>query len=207
MDSIKLYDKVVLRDIETIKPYWRNPRRNEETVEALLKIIPAVGFNVPIFIDRDGVIVKGHARYKAAVRLKLAQIPCIVSENSEEQNRLDRIADNKLSELAEWDVPELRYELEQIDFPLEDIGFEVPKAEFMEDMYEQQEVSSVSDKDIQRGIKNVSGEFAQENTVAQGFKEASDTVNAANTPGTHLKQQKVVCPDCGKVFYVELRSY
>ena len=124
---VEMVKDIVIKKTEEIKPYWRNPRRNEATVSALMEIIPKVGFNVPILIDNDNVIVKGHARYAACVRLGIKEIPCIVSKNTEEQNKLDRLADNKISELAEWDTSELRYELEQlsVDVDLKTIGFEL----------------------------------------------------------------------------------
>ena len=94
-------------------------------MEALKNIIPQVGFNVPIYIDTDGVIIKGHARYRAACQLGMQSVPCIVSENTDEQNRLDRVADNKISELAEWDVPNLQNEIDTINFDFSKIGMEV----------------------------------------------------------------------------------
>lgn len=90
-------------DLTDIKPYWKNPRINDDTINALVEVIPIIGFNQPIVIDKNNVIVKGHARYTAAMRLKMDKIPCIVSENTEEINKLDRIADNKVFELSTWD--------------------------------------------------------------------------------------------------------
>lgn len=126
--DIKICKKIVHKSITEIKPYWRNPRKNDKTVEALKNIIPKVGFNVPLYIDNEGVIIKGHARYRAAVQLGMTEIPCIISDNSEEQNRLDRIADNKISELAEWDLSTLQSEIDSIsdmDFDFSSIGIEV----------------------------------------------------------------------------------
>ena len=123
--EIKVCKKIELKGINEIRPYWRNPRRNDETVAALKKIIPEVGFNVPISIDEEGVIIKGHARYRAACQLGMKEVPCIVSDNTEEQNRLDRVADNKISELAEWDTDVLQNEVDSIDFDFSQIGMDV----------------------------------------------------------------------------------
>ncbi len=105
--SIKLSDKIEMRSPLSIKPYWRNPRLNDATIEALVEVLPVIGFNVPIVVDKEGVIIKGHARHSAAIRLGLESIPVIVSDNSDEVNRLDRIADNRVFEVTRWDESEL----------------------------------------------------------------------------------------------------
>ena len=79
--DIKIAKEIIVKDINDITPYWRNPRKNDKTVDALCEIIPVVGFNVPVVIDKDGVIIKGHARYRACVKLGITKVPCIVSDN------------------------------------------------------------------------------------------------------------------------------
>ena len=110
MENKKL--EVVMIDPEKIKPYFRNPRNNDKTVEALVKIIPRVGFNVPIVVDKDLVIIKGHSRWNASRILGLKEVPVIISEASEEQNNKDRILDNAIHELTEWDYDKLKVELD-----------------------------------------------------------------------------------------------
>lgn len=105
--SIRLSDKIEMRSPTSVKPYWRNPRINDATIDALVEVLPVIGFNVPIVVDRDGVIIKGHARHSAAIRLGMESIPVIVSDNSDEVNRLDRIADNRVFEVTRWDETEL----------------------------------------------------------------------------------------------------
>ena len=104
--------KIVMINPEKLKPYFRNPRNNDKTVEALVKIIPRVGFNVPIVVDKDLVIIKGHSRWNASRILGLKEVPCIISEASEEQNNKDRILDNAIHELTEWDYNKLKVELD-----------------------------------------------------------------------------------------------
>lgn len=106
--------KVIYLPIAEIKPYWKNPRINDATVDALIEAIPLIGFNQPILIDKHNVIVKGHARYTAAVRLQMKKVPCIVSDNPDEINKLDRIADNKVFELSYWDANAKPLEIDEI---------------------------------------------------------------------------------------------
>lgn len=105
---------IVMKKTSELIPYWRNPRRNDKTVEALMPVIEKNGFNVPIVIDKNNVVVKGHARLKAAKRLGMEEVPCIVSDASEEVIKADRIADNKIQEMSSWDFAKRDLELERI---------------------------------------------------------------------------------------------
>lgn len=109
--EIKIPEGLETIGITKVKPYHRNARINEKTVEFLIKAIKKVGFNQPILVDKNFVIVKGHARYKAAVRLGMTEIPYIRTMNSEQLNQFDRIVDNKIAELSKWDDHLLMNEL------------------------------------------------------------------------------------------------
>lgn len=130
MPEIRVEKEIVMKPINQIKPYVRNPRKNDKTVELLCKIIPKVGFNVPLVIDEKGVIVKGHARFTAAIRLGMTELPCIITHADEEAIKADRIADNKISEFSEWVNEELMHEIDMIDFDFDftELGF--PKVDF-----------------------------------------------------------------------------
>lgn len=198
MSEIKIYTEIKVIPIDQIKPYWRNPRHNDKTVEALKAVIPVVGFNVPIYVDKDNVIIKGHARYRAATQLGMKELPCIVSENSDEQNRLDRVADNKVSELAEWDLGELRYELENIDFDLESIGFDMPKDDFMEAEYAQEEFNDVQDGDIAKAYHEiVDSQQRQDSDIVNSFKQ-DPTQPIVPQQRKDRKVMRVTCPKCGE---------
>lgn len=110
MENKKL--EIVMIDPAKLKPYFRNPRNNDKTVLALVKIIPRVGFNVPIVVDKDLVIIKGHSRWSASKILELKEVPVIISTASEEQNNRDRVLDNAIHELTEWDYDKLKVELD-----------------------------------------------------------------------------------------------
>lgn len=117
--------EVVTRKLNEIKPYERNPRRNEEAVDAVAASIKEFGFQQPIVVDKDGVIIAGHTRYKAAKRLGLKTIPVVVADElTDEQVRAYRLADNKTGELAEWDFNLLPAELDMLSaFDMSEFGF------------------------------------------------------------------------------------
>jgi len=120
---------IELWDIDRIRPYEKNPRRNEKAIEAVARSIEQFGFRQPVVIDADGVIVVGHTRYKAALKLGLRQVPVHVAKDlMPKQARAYRIADNKSAEASEWDVELLPVELGE----LRDGGFDVKLLGFSE---------------------------------------------------------------------------
>lgn len=106
---------IIDKSLTDIKPYENNPRNNDEAVEPVANSIKEFGFKVPIVIDKDNIIVAGHTRYKAAKKLGLETVPCIVADDlNEEQIKAFRLADNKVSEIATWDLELLGNELDNI---------------------------------------------------------------------------------------------
>ena len=120
--------QVIEKHISDIKPYEKNPRMNDKAVHYVAESIRNYGFKVPLVVDRGGVIVTGHTRYKAAIKLGLETVPCIVAEDlTDEQIKAYRIADNKASDYSVWDNKLLLEELEDIGDMF--TGFELPKLE------------------------------------------------------------------------------
>ena len=113
--------------LDEIKPYKNNPRHNDNAVDAVVNSIREFGFKVPIVVDSEGVIVAGHTRYKAAQKLGLQTVPCIVADDlTDEQVKAFRLADNKVGELATWDLDALKVELDNIgEIDLSGMGFDL----------------------------------------------------------------------------------
>lgn len=110
--------------VESIKPYERNPRKNDNAVDALANSIKEFGFKVPIIVDKSNMIVAGHTRYKAAKKLGMAKVPVIVADDlTPKQVKAFRLVDNKVAELSEWDYDILPDEIQGIDFNMVDFGF------------------------------------------------------------------------------------
>lgn len=96
--------QVVYRKVDEIIPYEKNPRLNDEAVEPVAESIKEFGFKIPIVLSSDGVIVAGHTRIKAAKKLGMEEVPCIIADDlTEEQVKAFRLADNKSAEIAQWD--------------------------------------------------------------------------------------------------------
>ncbi|MCR4671975.1 MAG: ParB N-terminal domain-containing protein [Lachnospiraceae bacterium] len=111
--------------IDELKPYDKNPRKNDEAVKYVANSIKEFGFKVPIIVDKDNVIVAGHTRYKAAKELGLTEVPCIVADDlTPKQIKAFRLADNKVSEFAQWDFDLLGEELGELELDMTEFGFE-----------------------------------------------------------------------------------
>lgn len=108
--------KIDMMPLDAIRPYEKNPRKNDNTVSLVVKSIENFGFQQPIVVDRNGVIVVGHTRYRAACELGLNQVPVVVVDQlNEQQIRAYRIMDNKTHDYTRWDIKELKFELDQLD--------------------------------------------------------------------------------------------
>lgn len=117
---------IITKKTKELIPYENNPRNNDEAVEYVANSIKEFGFKVPIIIDKDNIIVTGHTRLKAAERLGIKEVPCIVAEDlTEEQIKAFRLADNKVSEIAEWDFMSLGTELQELEIDMTGFGFEI----------------------------------------------------------------------------------
>ena len=120
---------VSLRDTASVRPYERNPRVNDQAVDAVAASLKEFGFRQPIVVDADSVIIAGHTRWKAAQKLGLAKIPVhVATDLTPEQVKAYRIADNKTAELSEWDFDILPIELSE----LQEVGFDLELLAFGE---------------------------------------------------------------------------
>jgi DNA modification methylase len=119
--------EVEMRSVGSIKPYENNPRDNDAAVDAVAASLKAFGFRQPIVVDEGGVIIVGHTRYKAALKLGMTEVPVHVARGlTPEQARAYRIADNQTATLATWDEDKLPLELmalQEADFDLSLTGF------------------------------------------------------------------------------------
>lgn len=107
--------KIEFKKIGDLKPYSKNPRKNDDAVDYVANSIKEFGFLVPCVIDNKNVIVAGHTRYKAAKKLGIEDIPVIVADDlTEKQINAFRLIDNKTQELSSWDYGKLIEELKDL---------------------------------------------------------------------------------------------
>ena len=138
--------KIEYRKVSELLPYARNARtHSDEQVSQLAASIKEFGFNNPVAVDGEGMILCGHGRVMAAKKLGLTEVPTVcLSHLSATQVKAYILADNKLALNAGWDNDMLKVELEDLkdlDFDLNLTGFsdEELKAILVEDPTEAHE--------------------------------------------------------------------
>lgn len=167
-----------------IKPYWRNARKNERTVEALKQSIQSYGFNQPIVLDKDNVIITGHARYKALMQLGWTEAPCVKLDLPEEKAKEYRIADNKTHEMTMWDNEQLVVELREIG-----------NFESMQTYFQNVNLNSWLDDSVGFNLNPVT-----EERVAKKQEELETRFDAEKTIEPQLD---LICPHCMEEFSIK----
>lgn len=119
--------KIQMMELEKLVPYANNPRNNEKAVDAVAESIKQFGFRNPIIVDPELVIISGHTRRLAAMKLGLKTVPVYIdADMTEQQKKAFRLADNRVAELATWDKELLKNEIADIiDVNLSDFGFDL----------------------------------------------------------------------------------
>jgi ParB-like chromosome segregation protein Spo0J len=126
--------KVEQWPIKNVKPYDKNPRKNDDAVGKVALSIKTYGFRQPIVVDKDGIVIVGHTRLKAAKTLGMTKVPVHVADLTPDEARAYRIADNRTGEDASWDALLLGDEIELLndaEFDIDLLGFEDGEIERM----------------------------------------------------------------------------
>lgn len=158
-------------DISKIKPYKNNPRDNSEAIGEVAKSIKAYGFQQPIVVDKDGIIIVGHTRYEAAKSLGLKTIPVVWASNlNEQQVKGYRLADNKTNDYSVWDNKKLLKELQDID---EDIYTGFKESSIFEDVLDESDNSPVTENN--KGVTYKIAFSTQNKEVFERIKEYAES--------------------------------
>lgn len=129
--AVKPLPQVKVVPIDQLVPYDRNPRFNDEAVDAVAASLREFGWKQPIVIGPDNVIVAGHTRLKAALKLGLKEAPCVLADDlTPAQLRAYRLVDNKTNELSVWDDLALDAEIDALpEFDFKAFGFNYGSAD------------------------------------------------------------------------------
>lgn len=131
----KYQPKVELMAIDKIKPYDKNAKvHTESQIASLVKVIQSQGWDVPIVVDKDGVIIKGHGRRLAALSMGLTEVPVIVRRDlTDAQVKAARLSDNRVA-MGDFDVDAIKDELSALKsdgFDLSNMGFDEKEVNMM----------------------------------------------------------------------------
>lgn len=197
--------KVEAKSIDEIKPYENNPRDNDDAVDAVANSIKEFGWQQPIVVDKDMVIIVGHTRYKAAKKLGMDKVPVVVaSKLTPEQVKAYRLADNKVGELADWNLPKLNIELDDInDIDMSDFGFD----ENFDDNIEENNSFGVESNSVSNNAEqNYEPDYTENSYEPDNTANTESNYTQSNTENNNEELDlndfsddkfDVVCPKCG----------
>jgi len=123
--------EVLELNLKELKPYEENPRQKRD-IEKVANSIKEYGWQQPIVVDKNFVIIAGHSRYEAAKMLQYEKAPVVVADISQEKAKAYRIADNKTNQYSDWDFSKLHKELGElldVNYDLSNLGFEEAELE------------------------------------------------------------------------------
>ena len=147
-------------------PYINNPRKSLN-VDKVASSIQEFGFQQPIIVNKQNIILAGHTRYYAAQKLKLEEVPCVVADLSDNKQKAFRIADNRVAEDNKWDIPLLTIEIEDLknnNFNIDALGFNIEELEdlFIDHNFEPDSIENQSNLDTEtEGICSKCGQKLQ----------------------------------------------
>ena len=167
-------------EITKIIPYINNPRKNLN-IDKVASSIKEFGFQQPIVVDEENIIIVGHTRFEAAKKLGLEKVPVTIAKLSKNQAKAYRIADNRLNQDASWDTKLLNLEFNDLigdNYNLDHLGFTNDELDnlFLKDEKESEEElnpDDFPDEEIS-DVKMVQLFFNKEND--EKFREAIDKI-------------------------------
>jgi len=179
----KAKGKIKELKLNEIKPYWRNPRENKKTVELVKQSIKDYGYNQLIAVDKDNVILAGHARYKALLELGFNKIDVIIVEGlTDQQAKEYRIADNKTAEFTDW--------TQDLEIELNELSDLAKMQKYFED-----DLGKKLERSIGEGISDVTQE-----DIDKG--EGYNREHFRKIAKEQQKRENMICPNCGHEFEV-----
>ena len=152
--------------IQNIKPYHDNPRVNNDAIDVVKKSLEEFGFQQPLVLDKDNVIIVGHTRFEAAKKLGIKKVPVQIANLNKNQAKAYRIADNRLNEDAKWDNELLNFEISNLienNYGIDSIGFESVELENI--------LKNTEEKDLEENFKEIDSELETSKTCPKcGFE-------------------------------------
>lgn len=145
--------------IDSIVPYWRNPRNSDQAVDHVARSIEEYGYQAPIIVDQKMTIIVGHTRYRALKQLGYTEAAVLISPLTPRQAKAYRIIDNRTSEYATWNPDHLTQELKELDTSIADNYF--PHITLTPDFTD---TDPYTDTDVTTTQQQLADQFTNQNT-------------------------------------------
>lgn len=174
--------------LSEVTPYENNPRNNDDAVEALKMSLNSFGYQVPLVVDKAGVILAGHTRFEALRQMGVKEFQCVVVDLPPEKAKAFRLADNRTHEMSGWDKEKLTSELREI------MDLEAMKVYF-------------PDRDLDALVRDVVS--APGLPTNESVSRAAQTLNTKFERRSDAKQRAyrdITCPCCRETFSVDVEE-
>lgn len=180
--------ELVKMKLADLVPYENNPRKNDQAVDAVVESIKQCGYVAPIIVDEENVILAGHTRYKALVKLGRKDVEVVVRAGlSDEQKRKYRILDNKTNEFAEWDFSKLEAELDGLDFGSFDFGFDFSRLDGMAE-----QINAPEPVFSPNGVQNTIPQGGDDPYLPEGYDDEDIEQYTANQESFTVKKRVII---------------
>ena len=174
-------------NIDDLYPANNNPRLNDHVVDKVVRSIQLHGFAAPIVANMQGEILAGHTRWKAAKKINMLTVPVRQINLTGDQARLYRIADNKLSEFADWDEDMLKEQLADLEK-----AFPVDVADLFTDDELEEMLSDKEDFQLEE-----EPDYSNENEHDHFDQPTESRFSSGHVE--EVGRQKIICGDCIEV--------
>ena len=178
---------IKLLKLEEVKPYWRNARINDDTIEVVKESIKEYGYNQKIAIDEDYVILAGHSRYMALRHLGYEENYFeIIKGLSDKAKKEYRIIDNKTHEFTMWNTDELILEMREIG-----------QTAKMQRFFQSVDLTEMMNKTFGGNIKPITLEQIDDvsNNLHNAMDEHSNNINE--------RKKQITCPHCFESYFID----
>tara|TARA_R100001082_G_scaffold111009_1_gene92850 strand:+ start:1399 stop:1998 length:600 start_codon:yes stop_codon:yes gene_type:complete len=140
--------KIKITPIDKLIPYHNNPRKNQ-AVDKVASSLSEFGFQQPIVVDKNMVVIVGHTRLLASQKLGFKKVPVFIADLSEAKAKAYRLADNRTNEDSTWEEELLKGELLDLENLISSIGFEDSELEnLLEEPKQEEEPEIVFSEEI-----------------------------------------------------------
>lgn len=190
--------KVELKDINLIKPYEKNPRKNLN-ITKVANSIKEFGFQQPIVVDNNMTIIVGHTRFEASKKLGLKEVPVLIADLPEEKIKAYRIADNRLSQDSSWDLTLLNEELKDLlntDYSLSNLGF------FEQELESILTTVKHNYNDTEIFTPTINPDFGNKDITNNDIAEANQK-EKDRFQNKEQNQKNIMCPNCYHEFLIK----
>jgi len=185
-----------------IKPYSKNAKKHpDKQLKQIANSLKEFGWQQPIVVDKDGVIIVGHGRWFAYQKYPegIKEPRVETADLTEQQAKAYRLADNKLNE-SDWDIDLAMSELDSLDKEL------LIAIDFDKSLFDTGNAFRDLDSLGEDFVPNLNPEHVNKDVTGEDINNKSEELEGRFKEGVDKANDdtvKVCCPECGHDFEIK----